>query len=93
MQTRVSSKEQVVLPEPVRCKLGIQARDVLQVSVKSDADEAPGEDRVVLTMPRRKKFETRIVTDPVSGLPVLTAGPGAPVLTSEEVAEILADFP
>jgi AbrB family looped-hinge helix DNA binding protein len=93
MQTRVSSKGQVVLPEPVRCKLGIQARDVLRVSVETDEGAEPGEDRVVLTMARRKKFETRIITDPVTGLPVLTAGPVAPVLTSEEVAEILADFP
>ena len=93
MRTRVSSKGQVVLPEPVRRKLGIQAGDVLRVSVESDAGAEPGEDRVVLTMPRRKKFETRIIADPVTGWPVLTAGPGAPVLTSEEVAEILADFP
>jgi hypothetical protein len=31
----------------------------------------------------------KILIDPITGLPVLTAGPGAPVLTSEEVNEIL----
>jgi hypothetical protein len=31
--------------------------------------------------------------DPISGTPVLDAGPDAPVLTSEQVKEILADFP
>jgi AbrB family looped-hinge helix DNA binding protein len=35
----------------------------------------------------------KIITDPITGYPVLTAGPGAPMLTNEEVAEILADFP
>jgi hypothetical protein len=35
----------------------------------------------------------KIVTDPITGFAALTAGPGAPKLTSEEVAEILKDFP
>ncbi len=37
------------------------------------------------TRPHRVKF----VLDPVTGLPALSAGPKAPVLTSEEVKEIL----
>ena len=46
--------------------------------------------------PKRKskrKFKARIIKDPVTGYPVLSAGPDAPILTSAEVAEILADFP
>jgi hypothetical protein len=39
------------------------------------------------TRPHRVKF----VTDPVTGLPALSAGPNAPVLTSKEVEEILLD--
>jgi hypothetical protein len=35
----------------------------------------------------------RIVVDPITGLPALSAGPGAPLLTSEEVEEILSCFP
>jgi hypothetical protein len=35
----------------------------------------------------------RIIADPVTGLPVLSAGPSAPLLSSEEVEEILADIP
>lgn len=34
-----------------------------------------------------------LTQDPVTGLPVLTAGPKAPKLTSAEVREILSDFP
>jgi bifunctional DNA-binding transcriptional regulator/antitoxin component of YhaV-PrlF toxin-antitoxin module len=35
----------------------------------------------------------RIIADPVTGLPVLSAGAEAPVLSSKEVDEILANVP
>jgi len=45
---------------------------------------------IVATQPRQKRPQrSRIIEDPVTGLPVLSAGPGAPVLTSKEVQEIL----
>jgi hypothetical protein len=45
-------------------------------------------------MPQRKKTRKgKIVADPVTGLPVLSAGKAAPMLSSREVAEILVDFP
>jgi hypothetical protein len=40
-----------------------------------------------------KKANAKIVIDPVTGFPVLTLGPGAPVLTQKEVQEMLSDFP
>jgi AbrB family looped-hinge helix DNA binding protein len=85
MQTRVSTKGQIVLPGPLRRKLGIRAGDPLEASIEAG--------RIVLTPQRPVRHEAKIVIDPITGLPVLTAGPGAPVLTSEEVAEMLADFP
>jgi hypothetical protein len=33
------------------------------------------------------------VIDTLTGLPALTAGPDAPILTSQEVEEMLSDFP
>ena len=47
----------------------------------------------VLTPRRRRRRKARIIIDPITGLPVLTAGPGAPVLTHEQIKEMLADFP
>jgi hypothetical protein len=45
-------------------------------------------------MPHRKTARKgKVVADPVTGLPVLSAGKNAPVLTSREVAEILTGFP
>ena len=85
MQTRVSTKGQIVLPAPLRHRLGIRAGDTLDVAVEKD--------RIVLTTPKRKRFKARIIADPITGLPVLYAGPDAPILTSEMVREMLSDFP
>jgi AbrB family looped-hinge helix DNA binding protein len=85
MQTKVSTKGQIVLPGVLRRKLGIQAGDAMEISVEAG--------RIVL-MPRRKRTRKgKIVADPVTGLPVLSAGKTAPSLSSREVAEILAEFP
>ena len=85
MQTRVSTKGQVVLPGAIRRKLGIRAGDPLDAGIE--------EGRIVLTPHRRRTLEARIIEDPITGFPVLYAGPDAPVLTSERVRELLADFP
>ena len=86
MVTKISTKGQVVLPGAIRRRLGLQAGD--QFDVKVDGD------RIVLT-PRRNRArrKAKIVIDPVSGIPAVTLGPGAPVLTHKQVKEMLADFP
>lgn len=85
MRTKLSTKGQVVLPRPIRNRLGLRAGDEL------DADVENG--RIVLSPRRKRSRKARIQTDPVTGMAVLTAGPGAPKLTSKEVDEILASFP
>jgi AbrB family looped-hinge helix DNA binding protein len=85
MRTRVSTKGQVVLPEPLRRRLGIRAGDPLEAGIEAG--------RIVLTPATRRPQKARIVTDPVTGLPVLHAGPDAQTMTSREVREILATFP
>jgi AbrB family looped-hinge helix DNA binding protein len=85
MQTRVSTKGQVVLPSRIRRKLGLQAGDPLEARVEGGS--------VVLTPQRKRSQKTKIVTDPVTGLPVLSAGRDAPVLSSKQVEEILSEFP
>jgi AbrB family looped-hinge helix DNA binding protein len=85
METRVSSKGQVVLPGPLRRKLGILAGDPLDANIEAG--------RIVLTPRKKRPHHVRIIIDPVTGLPVLSAGTDAPVLHSKEVAEILANFP
>lgn len=85
MRTKVSTKGQIVLPGPLRRKLGIRAGDPLDISVERD--------RIVLTAPKRKHSTARIIEDPITGLPVIDVGPDAPVLTSKMVREFLVDFP
>ena len=85
MRTRVSTKGQIVLPAPLRRRLGIRAGDPLEISVEKD--------RIVLTHKKKSAFKARIIKDPVTGFSVLYAGPDAPVLTSEMVRDLLVDFP
>jgi len=85
METKVSTKGQVVLPSRLREKLGLRAGDALDVKLEGG--------NIVLTPRRRRKRKARIITDPRTGLAVLTLGPGAPVLTHKQVKEILSDFP
>jgi AbrB family looped-hinge helix DNA binding protein len=85
MQTRVSTKGQVVLPATVRRKLGIRAGDSLNVAIDND--------RIVLSAPTKKKYKAKIIKDPLTGFPVIDVGPDAPILTSEMVRELLVDFP
>jgi AbrB family looped-hinge helix DNA binding protein len=85
MQTRVSTKGQIVLPVPLRRKLGIRPGDPLDISVEKN--------RILLTPRKHPAYEAKIIEDPITGLPVIDVGPDAPVLTSEMVRELLVDFP
>ncbi len=85
MQTKVSTKGQIVLPGPLRRRLGIRAGDSMEISVERD--------RIVLTQASKPKYEARIVEDPVTGFTAVDLGPEAPTLTSEMVRELLTDFP
>ncbi len=85
METKLSTKGQVVLPGPIRRELGLQPGDSLDAKVQAG--------RVMLTPRRKRSRRARILTDAITGLPVLSAGPEAPVLTSRQVREILAEFP
>jgi len=85
MQTKISTKGQVVLPGPLRRRLGLQPGDPLDISVEGE--------RIVLTRQKKRSRKARIIIDPVSGVAAVTLGPGAPVLTSKQVKEMLSDFP
>jgi AbrB family looped-hinge helix DNA binding protein len=81
MRVNVLSRGHVSLPVSVRRKLGLRPGQLLDVRVEGG--------RITLTPRRTPSRKARILIDPITGLPVLSAGPDAPVLTSEEVDEIL----
>jgi AbrB family looped-hinge helix DNA binding protein len=85
MRTKLSTKGQVVLPNRIRLRLGLQPGDSLDAELEGE--------RIILTPRRGRRGTARIVKDPVTGLPVLTAGRDAAKLTSEQVRESMADFP
>ena len=85
METKVSTKGQVVLPGPLRRRLDIRPGDPLEVRIE--------EGSIVLTPAKKRRCKAKLVTDPVTGLPAWSAGPNAHVLSSREVDEILASFP
>jgi AbrB family looped-hinge helix DNA binding protein len=85
METKPSTKGQIVLAGVIRRRLGLQPGDLLDVKVQAG--------RIVLT-PRKTRFsKVALLVDPITGLPVLSAGVGAPQLSSKQVREILAEFP
>jgi AbrB family looped-hinge helix DNA binding protein len=85
MKTTVSTKGQVVLPSRIRRRLGLQPGDSLEAKLEGES--------IVLTPRHARAQRARIVTDPVTGLPVLKAGTEGAGLTSKQVLEILTDFP
>lgn len=85
MQTKVSTKGQVVIPSRLRRRLGILEGDPLDVEIEAG--------RIVLTPRKKHAYKARIIKDPKTGFPVIDVGPDAPVLTSEMVRELLVDFP
>jgi AbrB family looped-hinge helix DNA binding protein len=85
MELKLSTKGQIVLAGAIRRRLGLQPGDLLDAKVQAR--------RVVLT-PRKTRFsKVTILNDPITGLPVLSAGGGSPRLSSKQVREILAEFP
>ena len=85
METKLSTKGQIVLPGPIRRKLGLQAGDPLDAKVDGG--------RIVLTPRSTRSRRVSVVVDRITGLPVLSAGPKAATLSSEQVSEILSEFP
>ena len=74
-----------MLPQAIRRRINLRPGDELDARVEGE--------RIVLIPKKRRPRAGRIIKDPLTGFPVLTAGKNAPELTSEDVAEILADFP
>jgi AbrB family looped-hinge helix DNA binding protein len=85
METRLSTKGQIVLPGKIRERLGLKPGDSLEASIEAG--------RVVLTPRRPRQVEFEIVTDPLTGIPMISSKEHVPMLTNEAVADILSDFP
>ena len=85
MTTKLSTKEQIVLPKGIRRRMDLRPGDQFETRIEGG--------RIVLVAKKKRAKIARLVKDPLTGLPMLSAGKNAPILTSEQVAEILSDFP
>lgn len=85
MRTTLSTKGQVVVPGSVRTRLGLHPGDEFSITLDNGL--------IVLTPLTPRRFAVTIGVDAAIRMPVATAENGAPLLTNEEVAELLADFP
>jgi AbrB family looped-hinge helix DNA binding protein len=81
MRVNVLSRGRISLPASIQEKLGLRPGQFLDARVEGG--------RITLTPRRIRSRKARILVDPITGLPVLSAGPGAPMLTSEQVGGIL----
>jgi AbrB family looped-hinge helix DNA binding protein len=85
MQAKLSTKGQVVLPSFIRRKLNLRPGDPLDAKIEND--------RIVLTPRKTRSHKIKLQADPITRLPVLSAGPQAPPLTSKQVKDLLTEFP
>ncbi len=85
MEMCATADGEVVVPARLRDQLGIRPGDALVATIEGG--------RIVIAQPVKRNYGARIITDLRTGLPTATLGEGAPEVTSEMVAEILADFP
>ena len=83
------AEDSLALPESIRERMGLRAGDILDARLETSEDV----DRLVLTLSKPKRYEGRIIEDPLTGWPVLDFGQDAPELTNEQVLAMLADFP
>ena len=84
-EDEASTSGRVVLPRQLLKELGLTPGALLDVKLEGAS--------FVLTPKRGRRQKGKIMIDPITGLHVLTAGPGAPILTSEQVRKILVDSP
>jgi bifunctional DNA-binding transcriptional regulator/antitoxin component of YhaV-PrlF toxin-antitoxin module len=85
MQILASDKGEILIPDTLCAILGIRPGEEVNATLEGD--------RIVIAAQIQARFEGRIIADPETGFPVLDFGPDAPVLTSELVAEMMAEFP
>jgi len=85
MQMLVSNDGKFLVPKEPLDLLGFGPGDVVEVKVQFARN---GTAQSV-----KEPYAGKLVEDTITGLPVIDFGPDAPILTHEQVREMLADFP
>jgi AbrB family looped-hinge helix DNA binding protein len=85
MKARVSKRGYIVIPSSLVEEIACEPGDHIKLDVRAG--------RIVIMPVTRPRKKARIIVDKLAGIPVLTAGPGAPILTSKYVRDLLEFFP
>lgn len=85
MQTTLSTKGQVVLPQGARQKLALQAGAKFFCRVSKGS--------IVLTPKTTPRGKPRLVRDRMTGLTITQSPASRPVVTSDQVRAALTGFP
>jgi AbrB family looped-hinge helix DNA binding protein len=85
METTLSSKGQVVLPQRARLKLGLGPGTKFTCKIANGA--------IVLTPRTPRIGKPKLIRDPSTGLTITKGAANGPTVTSEDVRAMLADFP
>jgi hypothetical protein len=85
MQMLISNDGKFLVPLEPSDLLGFGPGDVVEVAVLAANNGFEGLPKV--------PYAGKLIDDPITGLPVIDFGPDAPILSHEQVREMLADFP
>ena len=85
METTLSTKGQVVVPQGARRKLALRPGTKFTCRVTNGS--------IVLTPKTPLPGRPRLVRDPATGLTITQGPANGPTVTSDHVRAILADFP
>jgi AbrB family looped-hinge helix DNA binding protein len=85
METTLSSKGQIVLPQRARQKLALRPGTKFACQITNGA--------IVLTPRIPPMAKPKLIRDPSTGLTITKGPTNGPTVTSEDVRAVLADFP
>jgi len=85
METTLSSKGQIVLPQKARQRLALRPGAKFACQITNGT--------IVLTPHTLPMGKPRLFRDPVTGLTITQGPANGPTITSKQVRAILADFP
>ena len=84
MRTSVASNGEIIVLGELAQRLGFLPGDSLDATIEAG--------KIILFPSTKAQHRGTIITDPLTGWPVLDFGPDAPELTHEQVWEMLAHF-
>jgi bifunctional DNA-binding transcriptional regulator/antitoxin component of YhaV-PrlF toxin-antitoxin module len=85
METTLSSKGQIVLPQRARLKLALRPGTKFACKIANGA--------IVLTPRTPPIGKPKLIRDPSTGLTITKGPANGPTVTSEDVRAMLVDFP